>query len=147
MAGETFIQGDDIILNIFDTTASAYEPVACLTSNSLSESLEINETSTKCDPGRIVRTPGSAGYEISGDGIYIDEDVNTGRQSHAKLAELLRGQTTFDWSITTGRAATPNFFGSAILTELTLDAEAGNYATFTFTMSGSGGISTTDPNA
>ena len=82
MANETFIKGNQVVFSIWDT--DAYEPMACITSSSISESLEIDEIETKCDPGNIVKTPGSYSYEITSDGIYIDESVDTGLQSHGE---------------------------------------------------------------
>ena len=47
------IKGEVVILSIWDGT-SAYEPLACLTSNSLSETVDIIESQTKCNPGVII---------------------------------------------------------------------------------------------
>ena len=100
MAGETFIKGYNVLLSIWDT--DAYEPIACVTSSGLSETVEVDEVATKCDPGNLVRTAGNYSYEIPVDGIYIDEDVDTARQSHRKLATLMRAKTTITWRLSTG---------------------------------------------
>ena len=42
----TFIKGDAVILSIWDGVA--YEPIGCLTSNSLSITRNVIETQTKC---------------------------------------------------------------------------------------------------
>ena len=60
----TFIKGDVIILSLWNGT-DAYEPIACLTSNSLSLTRNVIESQTKCDPGLITKTPGSYSYNIS----------------------------------------------------------------------------------
>lgn len=145
MANETFIKGDDVLFSIWDT--DAYEPIACVTSSSISESVSIDEVQTKCDPGNIVKTPLVYSYEISGDGIYIDEAVDTARQSHAKLKALLRGKTRVTWRMSTGITSPTNEYGFGYITSLDLTGDAGTNATFTFTIAGTGEITSTDPEA
>ena len=65
-----FIKGDGLILYLHD--GSIYRPVACLTSNSLSQTRAVIESQTKCTPGLIEKTGGSLSYEISFEGQYID---------------------------------------------------------------------------
>lgn len=145
MAGETFIKGNAVLFSIYDT--SAYEPIACITSSTLSESVEVDEVETKCDPGNIVRTAGSYSYEISGEGVYIDGAVDTGKQSHQELAALMRAKTTITWRMDTGITSPTMEYGTAIITALELTGESGSNATFSFTLSGIGAITPTDPNA
>lgn len=145
MANEKFIKGDAVLFSIWDT--AAYEPIACLTSSSISESVEIEEVQTKCDPGNVVKTPLVYSYEITGDGIYIDEAVDTGRQSHAKLKALLRGKTLITWKMTTGITSPTDEYGFGYITSLDLTGDAGANATFTFTLAGTGAITSTDPEA
>lgn len=146
MAGEAFIKGDVVLFSIYDTGNSAYEPIGCITSSAISESLEVDEVETKCDPGNIVRTPGSYSYEITGDGIYIDEAVDTGRQSHNKLKGYLRNKTRITWRMTTGVTTPTEEYGFGYITEAELTGDAGENATFSFTLSGDGAITTTNPN-
>ena len=146
MAGETFLKGDVVIFSVHNGTA--YEPIGCITSSSLSESLEVDEVQTKCDPGNIVQSPGSYSYEITGDGLYIDEANDTGRHSHGKLKTLLRNKTLITWRMATGIGSPQVLeYGTAYLTSLELTGDAGQNATFTFTLSGNGSISDTDPKA
>lgn len=145
MANETFIEGDDVLFSVWDT--DAYEPIACLTSNTLSESLEIDEVQTKCDPGNTVKTPGTYSYEISVEGIYIDESVDTDRQSHGKLKGYMRNKTKITWKMSTGLTGTAAEYGYGYITSLELTGEAGSNATFSATISGTGSITPTDPNA
>lgn len=144
MAGETFIKGNAVIFSIYDT--DAYEPIACVTSSAINESVEIDEVETKCDPGNIVKTPGSYSYEITGDGIYVDEAVDTDRQSHDKLKGYLRAKTLITWKMTTGITSPTDEYGTGYITALELTGESGANATFTFTISGTGAIVTVDPN-
>lgn len=145
MAGENFIAGNSVIFSIWDGTDS-YDPIACLTSNTLSESVEIDEVETKCDPGNAVKTPGTYSYEISVDGVYIDEAVDTNKHSHALMKALLRAKTLITWSMATGISGTATEYGTGYITSLELTGESGENATFTATISGTGAITSTDPN-
>ena len=143
MAGETFIAGNTVIFSIYD---AAWEPIACITSSSLSESVEVNEIETKCDPGNLVKTPGSYSYEITAEGIYIDTAVDTGKQSHRDLAALMRAKTQIEWRMATGITVVTEEFGDAYITSLELTGEAGQDGTFSMTLSGVGAITPTDPH-
>lgn len=145
MAGETFIDGDDVLFSIWDT--DAYEPIGCLRTSTLSESVEVNEKQTKCDPGNVVKTAGAYSYEISGEGDYIDEAVDAARQSHRKLAGYMRAKTLITWRMATGITAPTMEYGYGYITALELTGEAGEDSTFTFTISGTGAITSTDPEA
>lgn len=145
MANETFIKGNVVVFSVWET--DAYEPLACITSSSISESLEIDEIETKCDPGNIVKTPGSYSYEITADGVYIDEGVDTGKQSHGKLKALLRAKTLITWKMATGITTPTTEYGYGYITSLDLTGEAGSNATFSVTISGTGAIVTVDPEA
>ena len=70
----SYIKGDAIILSIWDGI-SAYEPIACLTSNSLSLTRNIIETQTKCNPGVVIKNPGFLSYSISADGVAITTEA------------------------------------------------------------------------
>lgn len=147
MAGETFIAGNTVIFSIYDTRAvAAWEPIACVTSSALSESVAVNEIETKCDPGNLVKTPGTYSYEISGDGVYIDGAVDTDKQSHRELVALMRAKTQIEWRMATGITVTTEEFGDGYITAVDLTGEAGTDATFTFTISGVGAITGTDPH-
>lgn len=145
MANETYIKGDVVLFSIWDT--DAYEPIACLTSNTLNESVEIDEVKTKCNPGNTEQTPGAYSYEISVDGIYIDETVDTDRQSHSKLKGYMRAKTKITWKMATGLSGVAAEYGYGYITSLELTGDAGENATFTATISGTGAITSTDPNA
>ena len=88
---------------------------------------------------------GTYSYEVSGDGIYIDEAVDTGKQSHRKLADLMRAKTLVNWRMSTGITSPTEEFGTGYITDLELTGESGENSTFTFTISGTGAITPTDP--
>jgi hypothetical protein len=55
MADEQFYSGSLFMLYI--RNSGTWKPVACLTSNGISESWDFAETVTKCDPGVTRRKP------------------------------------------------------------------------------------------
>ena len=149
-----FIKGDVGILYVYDTVATAYKPVACLTSNSLSTTLGIIETQTKCDPGETIKGAGSFNYNLSLEGNYIDTTSvggDTAKASHDFLLTLQQNQATgsiglINWKLDTGLADTPDYYGFAIISELEADFPTGDeFATFTGTLEGSGAVLTIDP--
>jgi len=143
----TFIKGDDLILYVHD--GSIYRPVACLTSNSLSQTRNIIESQTKCDPGLVIKDAGSLMYEISFEGQYIDttsSGAEVTRASHDYLMSLMNSGEKVTWKMDTGLTDVPDYFGEGIFADLSLDASAGDeLASFSGSLSGSGAIVTTDP--
>jgi len=142
-----FIKGDEIILYVHDDTI--YRPVACLTSNSLSETRNIIESQTKCDPGVIIKDAGSYSYEISCEGLYIDT-TSAGAQvtkaSHDYLHGLIAAGTEITWKMDTGLTDTAAYYGTGFFGDLSLDNAAGDeISTFSGTLSGSGAIVIVDP--
>lgn len=145
----TFIKGDVLILSIHD--GSAYRPIACLTSNSLSESMGVIETITKCDPGVTQKAAGTYSYDISAEGEYIDTTsvgAEITKASHDYMHSIFAAGAEINWKMATGIADTSDYFGAGYLTELSADAPTGDeFATFSMTLSGNGSIVTTDPVA
>lgn len=141
----TKIKGEDLILYVYDS--SVYRPVACLTQNSLSETTNIIESQTKCDPGVVTRDFGTSSYELSLEGEYIDTTSVTGdtsSASHDYLRTIQRQKIT--WRMDTGLADTPYYYGNGIISELSLEAPAGDeLSTFSATITGDGAIVTSDP--
>ena len=143
----TFIKGDVLILSIHD--GSAYRPLACLTSNSLSESMGVIETVTKCDPGVTQKEAGTYSYDISAEGEYIDTTSvggETTKASHDYLHSIFAAGNPITWKMATGIADTDAYYGTGYVTELSADAPTGDeFATFSMTISGDGSIVTADP--
>jgi len=142
----TKIKGEVLVLSIWDS--SIYRPIACLTSNNLSETQNIIESQTKCDPGVVTKMAGSYSYELSAEGEYIDTTSATGEitlASHDYLHSVFG--TTVTWQLSTGLADKPYYWGTAILNDLSGDFAAGDdLATFSASLSGSGAIVEVDPN-
>ena len=142
------IKGEVGILYVHDGTI--YRPVACLTSNSLNSTLSIIESTTKCNPGVVVKQAGTFSYSLDMDGEYIDTTSvggETTKASHDYLLSLQRAKTNVTWKLDTGLADTI-YYGTAIISDLSLEQGAGDeISTFTATFDGSGDIATVDPEA
>lgn len=147
MAGETFIKGQVLLLDVWDGT-SAYRPLACLTQSNFAASVESNEVETMCDPGNVVKEYGSSSYSLSGDGIYIDTTSvggETTKASHDYLLGLIAAKTQRTFRLATGLADTPYYYFTGLITSLELTGEAGANATFSISIEVSGAYATTDP--
>lgn len=144
------IRGELGILSVWD--GAAYRPTACITSNGMSSQMSVIETSTKCNPGVVSKTPGVFSYSLTGDGEYIDTTSIGGETTKASHDWLLSKQmdadtAMVDWKYDTG-APNSIYYGSAIITSLQLTQASGTaVSTFTFTLDGNGGIATVDPHA
>tara|TARA_R110000796_G_scaffold93135_3_gene197606 strand:+ start:944 stop:1387 length:444 start_codon:yes stop_codon:yes gene_type:complete len=144
------IQGDVIILSVYDVTGTAYKPVACLTSNSLNQTATINESQTKCTPGVVTKTKGATAYNISAEGEYIDTTSvggSTTLASHDFLKALFEGSANVFWRMSTGLADTTFYYGESIISDLSLSAPTAENSTFSSTLEGTGAIVTVDPKA
>ena len=141
----SFIKGETIILSVWDESDS-YDPIACLTSNSLNETKNIIESQTKCSAGQIVKTPGSYTYDISLEGEMIVPGAD--QTTYAPLREKLVAGDLVEWKISTYNGS-ESLYGSGYLTNVTLDAAAGDeIATFSAELVGDGetAITTVAPN-
>ena len=143
-----FIKGDLIILSVHD--GSVYRPVACLTSNSLQQTRNIIEAQTKCNPGVTIKGAGSMDYSIEAEGNYIDTTSvggSTTLASHDWLkANGMDNGAELTWRMATGLADTAYYYGTGFLSDLGMEAPAGDeFTTFSATLSGSGAIVTVDP--
>ena len=137
------IKGDVLILSIWNGT-DAYEPLGCLTSNDLNITTNVIESQTKCNPGTIERVAGSTSSEVSFECEYVlDED---GLTNYAYLFDKINtiSGTSQYWKISTGQTSPTDWYGKAILSDLSLSAPSGDeFATWSGTLQNSGLITTT----
>lgn len=141
------ILGNAEILFVWDGS-SAYEPVACLTSNGLSESVSEVSSVTKCNPQETKRKAGTHSYEISFEGEYIKTE--SGKASWVELKTKLRALANVTWKIETTYAddTTDIEYGDAFFSDLEKTSPAGDEnITFSGSLMGSGAIVSVDPNA
>jgi hypothetical protein len=142
----TFIKGDAVILSIWD--GSAYEPIGCLTSNSLSVTRNVIEAQTKCAPGEITRVAGSTSSEVSFEATYIRTNGSkTNFDSLLGFINDVSGSTQY-WKMSTDQVDPVAYYGNAVLADLEITAAAGDeFATFSGTLQNTGLVLTVDPNA
>jgi hypothetical protein len=146
----TPLRGENGIVYIYDAVAEAYKPVACLTSNSLSTTVEVVERQTKCAPGVIEKSAGVFSYSIALEGEYIDTESvggDTTKKSHDNLLVLQEARELIDWKIDTDTtdATSVKYYGKALLTDLEATFPTNENSTFSGTLDGSGNILRSDP--
>ena len=142
----TYIKGKEEVLAVWDGV-DTYEPIVCLTSNSLSETVdEISAPRTKCDTNNaLVKEAGDYSYEISFEGLYAETESD--KASWAEIRAKLRALGTVTWRITTTyESGTDIEYGEGYFSALEKTAETSEFITFSGTIVGSGEITDTDPN-
>lgn len=144
------LDGDNSVVFLY--LENAWKPIACITSNSLSSVVEVRERQTKCNPGVIEKSAGTFSYTIDVEGEYIDTTTVGGddaKASHDALLILQISKELQTWKIDTNLTDvnSTKYYGQALLTDLSADFPAGENATFSVTLDGSGVIEFTDPTA
>jgi hypothetical protein len=143
------IRGENCILYIYDT--ASYKPVACLTSNGLSSQLSMIESTTKCFPGVVKKTPGQLNNSIDAEGEYIDTTTaggDTAKVSHDKMFLLQQDKTLVTWKIdmNVDDADSVKYYGDGYFTDLSVTAGSGDEViTFSVTLDVDGAVLLTDP--
>lgn len=138
---------------IYLWVGSAYKPIACLTSTSLSTTVSIIESTTKCYPGVTKKYAGTFNGSISLEGEYTDTTTingDTAKQSHDALFLMQKNKEIRNWKLDTNvsDASSVKYYGEALISDLSADFGSGDdLATFSATLDIDGEISTTDPLA
>jgi hypothetical protein len=152
MADEQFYSGSLFMLYI--RNSGTWKPVACLTSNGISESWDFAETVTKCDPGVTRRKPTTYSYEIPFEGVFTDTSGaggDTAKASWDTIKGIARAKTLAEYQIALLRdngTEDPNFaaqFGTAYFSALDITGAEGEFITFSGTLLGDGDITEVDP--
>lgn len=121
----SFIEGNDCILKWNG------EPIACLTSNSLSENLSFLNTSGRTASGALTVIPVANSYVINFDAVFVsDSDM-----SWDDLSLLARSMQLGTWEMTG-----INDSGFGYLSGLDVTADSGGIITFTGQIIGYGVI-------
>lgn len=144
----TMVKGRDVILSIYDDTEGAYLPLACLTSNGISQNQEITEgTANKCDLD-LPKSLGAYSYEINADGLILSSTDSgySGKASYDKVEELWLAASaageTLNWKQSGGNE---DKFGEMYISTLEANFDAEGEATFSISGTGVGKIVKVDP--
>lgn len=91
-----FYRGDIRVLYI--RIDGEFMPVGCLTSNPMTEDVEMLPTNTRNNEGWRTSLPTTQGYSISFEGIQVRDDL---KLSYLELKKLKRSKTRIEWQIGT----------------------------------------------
>jgi len=139
---------------LYIRNGGTWKPVACLTSNGISESWDFAETVTKCDPGVTRRKPTTYSYEIPFEGVFTDTSGGGGDTAKASwdvIKDLARSKTLTEYEIALLKedgTEEPNFapqYGAAYFSALEITGAEGEFITFSGTLLGDGDITEIDP--
>ena len=136
------VKGHEGLLSVYDTTASAYLPIVCLTSTSLSRATETIEKVNYCTQGETIVSVNSVTRELSIEGEIMTE--LTGEASYADLIDIIESKEKKTFRLE-GRDAAPQYFTGS-LTSLSDSFAAGEDATFSGSLSIDQALATLDPN-
>lgn len=142
----TMVNGKSVIISIWDGV-EAYLPIGCLTSNGISESMEINDGEpNKCD-NFVARSKGAYSYEINADGVMIaSSDPNYSARAHyQKIREIWKASRTNDTPVFWKQTIDAEIqYGKMEIVKLDASFPADGNATFSLSGSGIGEISPTN---
>ena len=96
----TFTLGEDRILYI--KVDGNYLPIGCLTANSMEESSEFIDTTTRDNGGWSTSRPVVQNYNISFSGLQVNTTIAGGDftiASYDKLRDFKRGRVLLDWKL------------------------------------------------
>lgn len=132
------IQGEDIILLVDEkTTLHA-------TTHTLKVDLELKELRTKDTNGKE-KAPGDISWSVDGDGlVVVDESIEKAHSSEDVLA-LVLSKKLVDVVIKSPLAGlTKMYTGKAYITTFSLSTPAGDNASYSYSLTGSGNLSPAD---
>lgn len=132
------IQGEDIILLVDEkTTLHA-------TTHTLKVDLELKELCTKDTNGKE-KVPGDISWSVDGDGlVVVDESIENAHSSEDVLA-LVLSKKLVDVVIKSPLAGlTKMYTGKAYITTFSLSTPAGDNASYSYSLTGSGNLDPAD---
>lgn len=149
MANETYAKGFKGILSVWDATAEAYKPLACLTSTSHALSGTTVEKVNMCTDGKTITKLQSINETVDFEGEVIDTTGDEARVSLADLKALMREQAADgeadDFRLERDFDGFIYFPGQLLSLSDTYSADAD--ATFTGQLGIQGDVTEVDPHA
>ena len=136
----TNVKGHTGLLSVYVT--SAYKPIVCLTSTSMSSVLRLIEKVNYCTAGETVQTIDGIDRTVSFDAEVMTLDGTT----DASLSEIMALQGAEQTFKLEGRGSAPQYF-AAVISNLDDSYAAGEDATFSGTLTINGDILASDPKA
>ena len=120
-----FLEGDNRILSI--KISGVWTPIACLTANGFSESVDMIPTTTRANAGWSSSVPGQQSYTISF--TAIQKKTDTGFISYDELKQIERLRTLIEWKL---ESVTDSLIdmGEGYLRSISETADAGSVMTF-----------------
>jgi len=129
-----FALGDNEILYI--QINYVYLPIACLTSNGMSEEAEMMSTTTKDDGGWETSIPVRQRFSIDFSGLVTNEISSTTEITYKDLRNIKRQRTLVDWKVT--RTDGYADYGQGYITSLSSVASVDAFVQFDGSMVGYG---------
>lgn len=134
------VKGHTGLLSVYDTTA--YKPIVCLTSTSMSSVLRLIDKVNYCTQGETIRTIDGIDRTVSFDAEVMTVDTPATNASYAELLGLQSEEQTFKLE---GRGTLKYF--NAVISDLSDTFPGEGDATFSGTLTINGDISSSDPKA
>jgi hypothetical protein len=133
-----YVNGEDRIL--FIKTEGVYLPIGCLTSNTLDESTEMLDTTTRDNKGWASGTPALQSYIIGFSGIQVNSTLVGGNfnvASYDKLTTIKRLKIKVEWKIQGTKFPVVDY-GMGYISDIGEASNVGEFMSFTGSITGFG---------
>ena len=133
-----FINGEDRILYI--KYNGVYMPVGCLTGNTINETTQMIETTTRDNKGWYTSIPLLQSYTIGFSGLQVNSTLVGGNfnvSSYDKLTTIKRQKIRIEWKIQ-GKIFPIVDYGEGYITDLGSVENVAEFMSFTGTITGFG---------
>lgn len=135
------IQGEDIIL-LVDAKTTLHA-----TTHTLKVDLELKELRTKDTNGKE-KAPGDISWSVDGDGLVVVDDSIQNAHTPEDVLGIVLSKKLVDVVIKSPLTGlTKNYTGKAYITTFSLAAPAGDNATYSYSLTGSGNLMPVIPSA
>lgn len=133
-----FIDGEDRIL--FIKINGAYLPVGCLTGNTIDETTEMIDTTTRDNKGWSTSRPLNQSYTISFNGLQVNSTLvggNFNLASYDKLKTIKRNRIRIEWKIQGSKFPVVDY-GEGYITDIGEANNVGELMSFSGSITGYG---------